>query len=393
MGEFGELMGQGRNWTVAEKELLCELYGKYSIPTIAKRLGRSVNSILVMRERLGLGGVLENSEYVTLNRLMKEFGYIQCDGYFKGQLERAGFPFKKQRVNKNRFDIVDIDEFWIWAENCGNLFDFSRLPKNALGAEPDWVDKRRVYDGERRRNIKPHNLAWSPAEDDYLKTLLKQHRYTYLELKKLLRRSEGAIQRRVLDLGIKERPIKADNHIKWTDDDFAILADMINSGANYYCISEVLGKSEKAIRGRVFCIYLTENLRKVREILAGGRWGDNKPDRPIGKNTVCIDAEDRKIIRSQMSLLCGVLVHEIKKHYDESDFWQKDMCMHWDDRKGCTAGCIDCDACSAFERIRPQYCVRCGGTFYEKNENRICAACRTARKKQYYKKIMRLNAR
>ena len=386
-------MGKGKNWTAEEKELLCELYGKYSIPTIAKRFGRSENAILVMRERLRLGGVLENSEFITVNRLLKEFGYIQCGGYFKGQLERAGFPFKRQRVKQCSFDMVDIEKFWEWAENCGDLFDFSRLPKNALGKEPDWVDKRRRYDGERRRNIKPHNLAWSAAEDDYLKILLKQHRYTYIDLKKLLRRSEGAIKRRVLDLGIKERPIKADGQSGWNNDDFAILADMINDGANYYCISEEIGKSEKAIRGKVFSMYLTENLRKVREILAGGKWGDNKPDRPIGKNSTCLDAEDRKIIRSEMSTLCGILVHKIKQHYDDSDFWQKDMCVKWDNRTGCTAGCTDCDACTAFERIRPQYCVRCGGTFYERVENRICAACRTARKKQYYRKVMRMNAR
>lgn len=386
-------MGAGRNWTCEEKELLCELYGKYSISTIAKRLGRSEGAILNMRSRLGLGGVLESSELITVNVLLKTFGYVQCNGYFKGQLERAGFPFKRQRVKKCSFDMVDIDEFWKWAENSGDLFDFSRLSKNALGAEPDWVDKRRRHDGERRRNIKPHNQAWSPAEDDYLKTLLKRHRYTYLELKKLLQRSEGAIQRRVLELGIKERPVKADKGAGWTDEDFAILADMINSGANYYCISEILGKSEKAIRGKVFCMYLTENLRKVREILAGGKWGDNKPDRPIGKNPTCLDAEDRKTIRSEMSTLCGILVHQIKQHYEDSDFWQKDMCIHWDNRIGCTAGCVDCDACTSFERIRPQYCVRCGATFFERAENRICASCRVARKKQYYKKVMRMRSR
>ena len=62
-------------------------------------------------------------------------------------------------------------------------------------------------------------------------------------------------------------------------------------------------------------------------------------------------------------------------------FFQRFMCMKWDDIGGCSAGCTDCDSCTEFERIKPQYCARCGGTFYERKQNRFCAPCRTARKK------------
>ena len=34
---------------------------------------------------------------------------------------------------------------------------------------------------------------------------------------------------------------------------------------------------------------------------------------------------------------------------------------------------------------------RCGGTFYERKENRFCAACRTARKKQAQRHWCRVN--
>lgn len=74
-------------------------------------------------------------------------------------------------------------------------------------------------------------------------------------------------------------------------------------------------------------------------------------------------------------------------------YWQKDLCMHWDEAKGCTAGGQDCDSCTLFVRIRPQYCARCGGTFYERQENRFCQKCRTARKKQAQRKWCRQNRR
>lgn len=68
------------------------------------------------------------------------------------------------------------------------------------------------------------------------------------------------------------------------------------------------------------------------------------------------------------------------------DFWQKDICQHWDNILGCTAGESDCDSCSSFLRIRVQHCKRCGADFYERKENNFCEACRTARLKQARKK-------
>ena len=67
--------------------------------------------------------------------------------------------------------------------------------------------------------------------------------------------------------------------------------------------------------------------------------------------------------------------------------------MNWDDIGGCAAGYKDCDSCSEFRRIPPQYCARCGGTFYERKENRFCSACRTARKKQAQRRWCRLNGK
>lgn len=67
-------------------------------------------------------------------------------------------------------------------------------------------------------------------------------------------------------------------------------------------------------------------------------------------------------------------------------FWQKDICIKWHDIKGCTAGCTNCDECTQFERIKPQYCVRCGATFVEREQSKFCERCRIARKRQHQRK-------
>lgn len=73
-------------------------------------------------------------------------------------------------------------------------------------------------------------------------------------------------------------------------------------------------------------------------------------------------------------------------------YWQKGLCQQWNDVGGCSVGCADCDSCTEFIRIKPQYCARCGGTFYERAENRFCGPCRAARKKKAQRHWCRVNA-
>ena len=104
--------------------------------------------------------------------------------------------------------------------------DFSKLEPLALGKEPDWVaeQRRKDYQSFALQRKDP----WSPDEDNNLIRLLKQQKYGYAELSEILRRSEGAIVRRCRDLGLKERPVRADSHRKggsWSDEQHQILAD------------------------------------------------------------------------------------------------------------------------------------------------------------------------
>lgn len=63
-------------------------------------------------------------------------------------------------------------------------------------------------------------------------------------------------------------------------------------------------------------------------------------------------------------------------------YWQRLSCQLWSDTKGCTAGEKNCDECVSYRRVQPQYCEGCGATFYEREQNRLCASCRAGRKKR-----------
>ena len=253
-----------RKWTKEEEQYLAEKFGSVSISCLVKKLNRTESSILNKRQRMKLGAFLENGDYVTLRQLLEVLG-IEGGYTYKtiSWIENRGFPIIYKKVNKNKFRVVNIDEFWKWAEENQQFLDFSNFEKHALGAEPAWVQKKREYDIQFKNTIKL--TPWTQREDEYLKFLLNQYKYTVKEISQRMNRSEGAIQKRIEYLGIMQRPVKADTHTFWTDEEYEVLKEMILQGANYENIAMKLDRrGSKAIRGLVYRLYGTESLEKVR---------------------------------------------------------------------------------------------------------------------------------
>ena len=267
-----------RTWTKEEVEYIKEKGGNVSIPILAKKLNRSVNAVKLKAGRLNLGPMLENGAYVTLNQLAIALTGKNFSSYCKKSwIENRGMPVHNKKVIKNTFKIVYLDEFWKWAEKNRSFLDFSKMETLTLGKEPEWVNEQRKKDYT--SNALQRKDKWTPYEDDKLQYLLKQQKYGYAEVAEILHRSEGAIQRRCADLGIRERPVKADicGNL-WTDDMYRIIAKGIKNGDSYSLIANRIGKSEKAVRGKVYNKYLTENADKVRAMIGDGQWGDNAPE-------------------------------------------------------------------------------------------------------------------
>lgn len=73
--------------------------------------------------------------------------------YTSSRLIREGLPVKWHIVKNSRFRVIDIDEFFKWAEENKSILDFSRFEKYSLGAEPDWVDVKRKADYKKLQNM------------------------------------------------------------------------------------------------------------------------------------------------------------------------------------------------------------------------------------------------
>lgn len=239
-----------KRWSEKDDAYLQDKWGTVSIGRLAKVLGRSENAVVVRSQRIGCGAHLAGDSKISLNQLLYTiYGRPNGQAYIRNRLIQNGLPVKWHTVRKNRFRVIDIEDFWKWAEKNKSLLDFSRLEKYSLGAEPDWVDIKRKADFDKTQRQGRHNTAWTSAEDARLRRMLDKGTYTYTDLSRELRHSEGAVKRRILDLGIELRPVRAKPRA-WSDEDIETLCSMVDQGYDFSQIADKLGRSALATRGR-----------------------------------------------------------------------------------------------------------------------------------------------
>lgn len=238
-----------RRWTKDEIEYLKNHWGEKSIPAIAKKLNRSVDAVKLKAQRLGLARHIHSGEYITLNQLMQALGRGNVNSYtLISWVKKRGFPVRTKKSINRKYRVVCLDEFWEWAEKNRTFIDFSKVPQGILGKEPEWVAEQRKADELFAMYKK---TPWTKEEDALLKAMLNSYRYSYRDISIRLKRTEGAIKRRIFDLGLKQRPLRADNHNPWTDEEEKILLDLYYKGYRPEVIAEHIDRSAQAIRGKI----------------------------------------------------------------------------------------------------------------------------------------------
>ena len=199
---------------------------------------------------MNLGGHLESDEKVSFNQLVNAIYGHAAGGGDRTKLLNAGLPVHKHKVDISSFLVVDLDEFWEWAEKNKHVLDFSKFPKHDLGKEPEWVDKKRKIDFDFRRKARSgNNSPWTKVQDEQLKYMINKGIYTYTEIAKELRKTEGAVKRRLYDLNITARPPKSKSR-KWTNEETFELIELVDVGYSWMHIGEKLNRSAFSCRGK-----------------------------------------------------------------------------------------------------------------------------------------------
>jgi hypothetical protein len=237
------------NWSNEELQHLEDKWGSVSVSYLSKTLNRSVYGILNQVHRQGLGKFLDSGGYITINQLFKALGRQGGCGYtVKHWIEKQNMPVKNKKRLNATFKVIYLNDFWNWAEEYRMWINFAKVEVNALGAEPDWVKDQRKADIEfSKYKIEP----WTEKEDALLKSYLKMYKYSYRDLSIQMKRTVGALKRRMVDLKLMERPLREPAHSVWTDKEIETVIRMYNKGYRSPVIQEYIEKSASAIEGKI----------------------------------------------------------------------------------------------------------------------------------------------
>lgn len=200
-----------RRWTKEEIEYLSERWGDVSIKGLAKKFNRSINSVSLKANRIGLGNFNLSGDYLTLFQLGQALNMHNNLYMVYTKWVGAGLPIKHKTVVSRKIKVIYIEDFWEWAEQHQEMVNFSRMEKNILGIEPEWVDVKRKTDGL-TKNLK---RIWTTTEIHVLEQMLLG-KYTYAEIAKSLKRTECSITSKVHDL---KKNIKKDIKMVWDEEE------------------------------------------------------------------------------------------------------------------------------------------------------------------------------
>lgn len=252
-------MDKRKKWTQEELDFLEEKWGVLSKKLIAKKLNRSLNSVIVKAVRLGLGGYINARDEITLNLLINTLGYKNSYSWVSKKFENHNIPIKKMKIIDKSVKMVNINEFWKWAEKNKEILNFADFEEGALGKEPLWVKEKRNIDKNSLNKIN-RNRLWTKYEEQLLISKVKSMRYTYEELSKEFNRTEGAIKSRLNKLQTPYRPLERDRHIIWTEEENNTLLQMYKEGYGANQIARKINKSEFSVKERVGILESRKNI-------------------------------------------------------------------------------------------------------------------------------------
>lgn len=142
-----------RRWTSVDDETLSDLWGSISVERIAKKLNRTVSSIINRVYALQLGSQISNNyDGITIQDLANLFMINRNTILTSWVALGLKLSFRK-RSDSSIYSFVEIDNLYEFLKNNQNIWDSRLLERNTLGKEPVWLEEKRRRD----YNLPPSN--------------------------------------------------------------------------------------------------------------------------------------------------------------------------------------------------------------------------------------------
>lgn len=171
---------------------------------MARKLGRSIESVTRRIERLGIGDRHLMTGMFTAADLARIVGYNPttiCNVWIKEQ----GLPAEKKafigEVKPSTRYFIKAQDFWTWVELRKDSIQFSDIERGTLLPEPDWLQEelRKEYYQSKRRKF------WTEKEDELLLKMFYENEMTQVDIAKEFGVTRASIQKRIARIRSQKR--------------------------------------------------------------------------------------------------------------------------------------------------------------------------------------------
>lgn len=173
----------GRRWTPEEDQILESMISSYTVKTIAKKLGRSFDSVNQRLLRLGLSGFEKSTDLLTMHQLCLMFGV--SDRTVKKKWQDHGLRI----MRRSSYLVVKQEDL------IGFLKDHPE-DWNAASVKDDSLIMGYPWYKEKRRNDKKKQYFWTPEETAKLK-YFHEKGLNSREISEKLGRSQSSIHHKL----------------------------------------------------------------------------------------------------------------------------------------------------------------------------------------------------
>lgn len=179
----------GRRWTQDELQILESMSGAFTVATIAKKLGRSFESVNIKLNRMGMSGFVRTTDLLTMNQVSLMLG-----------VERRTMN-KKWRdkglhiMKRGRYRVVRQNDLIRYLRDHPEDWNAANVNDDSLIMQYSWYKDKRKTDTKSR-------YFWTPDEISKLHHLRRKG-YSVSEIAEQMGRSQSSIKYKLYIYGRK----------------------------------------------------------------------------------------------------------------------------------------------------------------------------------------------
>lgn len=232
-------------WTQEMEWYLEDKWGKASMETLIKKLGKTEKAIELKAQRLELGSMYNTGEYLTANQVAKLL-HVDIHAITDYWIPKCGLKVKKRAIKKRKVYQIDLDTLQKWLKDNTDKWNSIKVELYALGFEPDWLKEKRKNDIERPNR---NNQVWTDEETSLLLSYYKTG-LDYKHISKSMNRTEGSIKRKIDRIRATGELSKKRILVPWTKEEDETICKMDSQNKTDEEIAWELGREKIHVQYR-----------------------------------------------------------------------------------------------------------------------------------------------